>query len=135
MVFSKTIALALDPIQMYRQKSQYDWLRMPEILVNFILFKNGISVFESLQERQGTQNAVHIKQCLLSPRYVAEVPTDPNLLNEMVSSAGEVYWIDPGRVEQAQLSYPLIKHEGPFAHMLPYVLQGELFCNVYEGRY
>ena len=52
---------------------------------------------------------------LLRPRTLSFIPTDPNPLNE-TDQMQLPSWFDPGRFEVCQLSYPLCKREGPFAH-------------------
>jgi len=102
--------------------------RAETLVLNGIRLLNGFSFFAKLGCENSSDSA-----WLLSPRYLAKVPTDPNTLNEMIvmTDAGpRVSWIDPGRVELAQVVYPLIKHDGPFAHLLPYSLNHELHVTV-----
>lgn len=130
----KTISYVLDPLK--NQKEFLEDRRLSGLLINGVPISNCIPFFESLGGHgdylipQDLREAI---QLVLSPRYMAEVPTDPNTLNEMaVIKDGKltVHWIDPGRVEDAQLAYPLIKHEGMFAHVLPYILQNELVVHL-----
>lgn len=106
--------------------------RAERLVFNGLCIPNGLSFFSELGA-----TASHLEfSWILSPRYLSVIPTDPNTLNEMVlmtGSGNRVNWIDPGRVELAQLVYPLIKHDGPFAHLLPYILNHELQVTSGEG--
>lgn len=61
---------------------------------------------------------------LLQPRSLAPLPTDPSPTNATVGKNQSLLgtWFDPGRIEMSQLSYPLSKHEGPFAQLFIFII-------------
>ena len=131
---SKTIAHALDPLQ--SAVSFHEEMGQSVLTFNGVEVPNGLSFFRTLGGAGDYPKSDAVREAIqwvLSPRYMAEVPTDPNTLNEMVlvkDGGVTVHWIDPGRVEESQLAYFFIKHEGMFAHVLPYMLQQELDIHV-----
>jgi len=68
---------------------------------------------------------------ILEPRKMAPTPTDPSATNKTRGVEGKTgpTWFDPGRIEGSQLSYPLCKHEGPFAQFFLMIVLGKYGIN------
>lgn len=125
-----TIEKALQPL---RDKQALFPDVLPTLCINGVSIENGLVFFQKLgSEGCATSDpVVKMMRQILFPRFYAEMTTDPNALNEIINpETGELCCIDPGRLEKAQFVYPLIKHEGSFAHALPFVLNNELTIQI-----
>ncbi len=156
-----TIGRALDPVfkQWERAKVGMDppllpttmtfskLIETPVALIDGVMVPNGLKFLSAMgnDPRFGPnpqdpylQNTLAIMRHILFARYTMTTVTDPNLLNELVvlesGKPRRVVWVDPGRVEEVQLSVPLIKGMGQFAQILGFMLRGEVTSGIESNR-
>ena len=111
--------------EMTQDQVMLNGVKLPNCL-DFLAALKGIKVGAGI-----SATTIEIIRKILYIRFLVDIETtsDPNLFNEMVSTVnGEprVTFIDPGRLEprkQVQVAAVLVKHDGPFALMLPFVLK------------